>query len=204
MSSVGVTRGLTRRGFLFWVIALLAMPACGSGEPRLPTGEPLEVVRTAPEATIAAAPATISLSEHTGLREEVVDFAPPFGPVEEQALLALDLLRGTTAAKPYGGQGVRGVSTLRYDVTIDVTRAVATTPSGRRQALGALAPTEGQKATFEVDVWIDVEGRVRRVQRAVDPTADPPVTVRGGTAAVITVDIHTFPNEDKRGEEPSR
>ena len=95
-----------------------------------------------------------------------VDLSAMTGPaaVREQAISALDLARRAKAAVPYGGQQVRGASTLRYEVSLE--------------------------GGSDIDIWIDVDGRVRRVQLPAGPLeASPPPTQPNGLPALVTVDF---------------
>ena len=158
------------------VAALLTggLAACGSGQPRVPTGEPLSVVRAAPEATTAAGLVTVFVSAPRETLEGRVDLARAEGPapVRERAEKVLGLVGRAAKAVPYGGQQIRGASTMRYEVTL----------------------IEGGR----IDVWIDVEGRVRRVELPdapadAPPEASPP-TQPNGLPALVTVDF-VYPGE---------
>jgi len=175
---------------LFAALALTG-GACSNGPRRLPVGRPLDVVLAAADRTLATHRATVSVSDPLRARDGHVDLAPPFDDLETDAVVALDLLRGAVQADPYGGQGVRGVSTLRYDVSVDFAQAVARTPAERRAALERLRPRRSTKPA-ELSVWVDVAGRARRVQRSLELAASPPVTTADGFPAVITTDYYDF------------
>lgn len=132
----------------------------------MPTGEPLTVVRSAPDVTMAAGTITVFVESPRTSLEASVDLGREEGPAEvrERALAALELARSATEAMPYGGQQVRGASTMRYEIETD----------------------DGAEA----DIWIDVEGRARRVQVVDGPLdADPPPTQPNGLAALVTIDF---------------
>ena len=96
----------------------------------------------------------------------LVDLARGTGPPEilGRARHALALAGTATKASAYGGQQVRGASTMRYDVT----------------------PRGGGR----IAVWVDVAGHARRVQFPDGPvSASPPPTQENGLAAVVTVDF---------------
>ncbi len=170
----------------------LATAACGDRPPRLPSGPPLSVVLAAPERTLAAGRAEVIVADPARSRTAHVDLAAPFDAVEADAVVALDLLRGAIQVDPYGGQGVRGVSTMRYDVSVDFAQAVARTPVDRRAALQRLESRPSTRPA-EIAVWIDLEGRARRVQRSLDLVSSPPVTTADGFPAVVTTDYYGFP-----------
>ncbi|GAC1595763.1 MAG: hypothetical protein NVS3B21_19070 [Acidimicrobiales bacterium] len=81
----------------------------------------------------------------------------------------LAFLRGATKVFPYGGEEVRGVNTYRYSLVVDLALAAASSPD-QRAALDAAAAAIGP-VQWPADVWLDAEGRVRRLQMAEDPRA---------------------------------
>ena len=95
----------------------------------------------------------------------VVDLAKGAGTAEvrERARLALDVIRTADKARAYGGQQVRGVSTMRYDVT----------------------PRGGG----EIDVWVSVDGLTRRVQLPDGPLDEPPPIQPNGLPGLVTIDF---------------
>ena len=98
--------------------------------------------------------------------EASLDLAREEGPAEirERALHALDVARVASEARAYGGQQVRGASTMRYEIETE----------------------DGAEA----DIWIDVAGRARRVQLVDGPLdASPPPTQPNGLPALVTIDF---------------
>lgn len=81
----------------------------------------------------------------------------------------LAFLRGATKVFPYGGEEVRGVNTYRYSLVVDLALAAASSPD-QRAALDAAAAAIGP-VLWPADVWLDADGRVRRLQMAEDPHA---------------------------------
>ena len=151
--------------------------ACGDRPPRVPTGDPLEVVRASADLTERVGRVTVfvdspgdSLRAELNLATDLTsgDIHSRFD-IRERARASLDIARRAVGAEAYGGQQVRGVSTMRYDVEL---------PGG-----------------WEADVWIDVTGRVRRVQFAEGEKAtpeSPDPTQPNGLPALVTVDF-VFP-----------
>lgn len=134
--------------------------------PQVPTGDPLEVVRAAPDLTTRAGRVRVFVAAPLQSLEAELDLSSPDGPeeVREQAVAALDLVRTVDEARPYGGQQVRGAPTMRYEVTVE--------------------------GGGEFNVWVDVEGRVRRVLRPDGPLTDsPPPKHPTGLPALITIDF---------------
>ena len=140
--------------------------ACGDGTPRVPTGDPLTVVQTSAELTAAAGVLRVFVDAPKENLEGEVNLAAETGPadVRERALAALDVARWATKAVAYGGQQVRGVSTMRYDVT--------TRDGGN------------------VDVWVGVDGVARRILLPDGPLdGTPPSIQENGLPGFVTVDF---------------
>ena len=165
---------LPRRVALAAVSLAFVAAACGS-DPG-PTAHPDEVVRKAPDITLAtktadvvgAAPgvtATGTVAFDTGADKLVAEpppkTAPPFGVMEPGAVL--DLLRGVVKVTAYGGAEVQGVGTKRYEVDIDLDKAIAATPEVRRADLHELDGKLGKVQELWADVFVDSKGLVRRV-----------------------------------------
>jgi hypothetical protein len=160
------------------VVVVLVATACkaGNGEPG-PTGKPETVVRDAPDITFAtksahvvtAAPphfnATGKVTFASGLAKLALtpksNKLPPFGVLEPVAVI--DLLRGVVAVRSYGGAEVQGVGTKRYEVDIDLYQAIVSTPLERRGDLHLLDGRLGDDKKLWADVFVDAQGRVRRV-----------------------------------------
>jgi hypothetical protein len=78
---------------------------------------------------------------------------------------ALSYLRGSGKVREIGKETIDGVETTHYKATVDLEKAAARGDAETRQALHRLIQTSGVK-TLPVDVWIDGEGFVRKVQYA--------------------------------------
>ena len=110
--------------------------------------------------------------------------------------LEMAALYGATDSETYGGAEVRGASTIRYHLHVDLERAAEAVVSGGGPAVLAAelraAAAEGAPR-FPADVWIDGRGRVRRLQIPVDPTATvTTVSADNVPFGVITVDLFDF------------
>lgn len=81
---------------------------------------------------------------------------------------ALAFLRGATKVIRYGGEEVRGVSTFRFSFVVDLAAAAAASPPAERPALEAASAAIGP-VLWPADVWLDAQGRVRRLQMAENP-----------------------------------
>ena len=125
----------------------------------------MEVVRGAADLTERSGSITVFVDAPGESVNAVVDLAGGVGPAEirERARRALDLIRTADSAVAYGGQQVRGVSTMRYQVT----------PHGGG----------------DIDVWVSVDGVARRVQLPDGPLAEPPPTQPNGLPGLVTIDF---------------
>lgn len=178
----------------------VAAVGCG-GDSR---GDPQEVVAAAPDRTLSAGRARFDAASPDDQRAGEVDFrAVPAGPGDEagpeprtQPELArpesvVDLVRGAVDSVSYGGAAVRGVSTFRYETVINVERAVRETPAARRPGIEALAQLLGSPA-FYADIWVDDDGRLRRVQVPLEKTTHRPEARSRAMPQLVTVDYFDF------------
>lgn len=104
----------------------------------------------------------------------------------------IDLVRGTVHILSNGGGEVEGASTIGYTLTVDPQQAIETTPPARQDALRAVL--QGRTAMFKMDVWIDSQFRLRRIEVPTDfsfKSVTPPTRVDGATIA-SDVDFVTF------------
>lgn len=77
----------------------------------------------------------------------------------------LALLRGAGKdVKQIGTEEVRNVMTTRYRTTVNVGDAMAKAQGLRKQAVEQLSSTLGDTNVLDVEVWIDSDGLVRRLQ----------------------------------------
>lgn len=155
------------------LLSLLIAAACsGGGEPRVPEGPPLTVVRDAPAITRSAGRFEVFLEAPGESASAEVDLGAGSGPAEVRARLEalLGLLEDARRATPFGGQQVRGAASFRYEV---------------ETAEGA-----------DIDVWIDASGRLRRIEVPnvpLPPDETPAPTQPGnGLPSLLTVDL-VFP-----------
>ena len=223
----------------FGVVAVVLSLAIGCGRTS-PAGSPAEVVAAAPDATVAAGPAQVTV-ERFGLRAEgVVDLAraaarltvtdataPGASPVEVLAVeervwtrpagtpswvladpegagllslpgglrsgdprAAVDLVRGATRITVFGGLQVQATSTVRYDVFNDpllASRAAGPASSPRLLALAAEA-----SHSIRVDVYVDGDRRIRRLEVPEDLRSATPVTRPDTNRVSATIDFVRF------------
>lgn len=185
-------------------VVVAALAACGEGRTGGPRGEPEAVVRSSPDRTFAATAVSLDASAADAQSTARVVLADPPdalevrgpGPVAKYPELAdplalVDMVRGAIAVESYGGQAIRGVSSFRYELVVNVDRALAVSPAGRRDEVAALAARMGSPS-FYADVWVDGDGRLRRVQVPVDKATERPGNRDRNTPAVITVDLFDY------------
>lgn len=120
--------------------------------------------------------------------------ADPFPPSLQAGdpFLALDLLRGVVSVDPYGGAEVRGASTLRYTVQVDLARAAAAAPQPDTAGPLPAAAAEAGTGRLRMDVFIDHLGRVRRILLPAQLRPGPPPTRVDGEVRGVTVDFDGF------------
>ena len=82
----------------------------------------------------------------------------------------LDYLKGAANdVKEAGTESIRGVKTTHYKATIDLNKAEASMTPAQRKATDALKQKTGI-TTIPVEVWVDAQGRARRMWSRVDMT----------------------------------
>lgn len=113
------------------------------------------------------------------------------GGAAADPMVAIALLRGVVKVVSYGGQAIRGVSTFRYELDIAPDKAARESPEAQRPALEALAAAAGGP-TLYADVWVDGDGRVRRVQIPLDPSTHRPMGDSKRIPSYLTVDLFDF------------
>ncbi|MGI8684507.1 MAG: hypothetical protein ACR2MO_05365 [Acidimicrobiales bacterium] len=195
-----------RRWDSFFVVLAVAVgvSACGADRTGGPRGEPQAVVDASPDRTVAAGAAAFDATAPDAERSGKVAFGaagrasspePGRNSADHPELTdpgsVVDLVRGALASVSYGGAAVRGTSTFRYETVINVERAVAETPSDRRPRMEAFAESLGAPA-FYADVWIDGEGRLRRIQVPVEKTTQRPPDRAKELPRLVTVDFFDF------------
>ncbi len=79
----------------------------------------------------------------------------------------LNHLRGAGEVRTVGKELIRGAGTTWYETTVDVERAAAGVPDEQRATVRRIKDTFGI-SRIPTDVWIDGDGRVRRIKQAID------------------------------------
>jgi hypothetical protein len=190
---------------VFVAVAVLGSAACGGDHSGGPKGTPRAVVGAAPQQTRDARTARVFIDGTDATAQGVVDFADgrsqldvsdgstvvltpnaiyrrakgesTFSVVTADALpaairpadpvKAVAMVDGLATVRSDGGGEIRGASALQY--TIDVN-----------------------PGAYELEVAVDAEGRLRRVQLPVPLRSGPPTTRVDGEPVVVTLDFTDF------------
>ena len=115
------------------------------------------------------------LGQSAGLDFESISQASSGDPTQ-----ALQFLRGAGAdVAEVGKEPVRGEATTHYRGSIDMNKAAAAAPPEQQQAFQKLAQLYAQP--LPVEVWIDGEGRLRKMTYAMDLSKlNPPPQATAG------------------------
>lgn len=103
----------------------------------------------------------------------------------------LDTLRGAGSVDFLGYQKVRGVNTSRYQGVIDLEAAAKKSPPAQRATMRQIIAMQGT-STQPVDVWVDKQGRVRRLSETVDMTHAAPPTPGATLPSSIAVTLEYY------------
>ena len=190
---------------VFAAAVVLGSAACSGDRSGGPKGEPRAVVGNAPQLTIDSHTAKVFINGTDASAQGVVDFtarrsqlelsdgstvvltadavylrpkgASTFRLATADALpaairpadpvKAVELVKGIAAVRSDGGGEVRGASTLAY--TIDVN-----------------------PGPYQLQVAVDAQGRLRRVQLPVPLRPGPPTTRVDGEPVAVTIDYGDF------------
>jgi hypothetical protein len=103
---------------------------------------------------------------------------------------AVALVRGASKVTVFGGLQVQQTSTIRYDLRVDPQQAATLAPAGPQAELRALAAAVAH--TVRVDVYVDGEGRIRRLEVPEDLLSVTPTTRVDGNRISATIDLLHF------------
>lgn len=107
---------------------------------------------------------------------------------------SLEYLRGVTGdVEEVGTETVRGEQTTRYRATVDLRKAAGAVPEDRRKAFEASIQQLGT-ADVPVEVWVDEDGRTRRVVTSIPVSAGStsPAPSAAGDDVKVTVEFFEF------------
>lgn len=100
------------------------------------------------------------------------------------------LLRAAGSVKELGSETLRGIPTTHYAATVQLRRLAEVAPAGQRAAAqGSARLLEGMTGLSELsmEVWVDAQGHVRRVQMTI-----PVCTPGGRLTSTSTVEFFDF------------
>ncbi|MBV8160798.1 MAG: hypothetical protein JO265_07735 [Acidimicrobiia bacterium] len=103
----------------------------------------------------------------------------------------LDYLRGTSnAVARVGSDVVRGTPTTHYRATVDLRKAANMSPTGG-DAIRSTIKLLGS-ANQPVDVWIDAQGRARRMSYTADLSTSKAGAAAGAGSVTLTLELFDF------------
>jgi hypothetical protein len=103
----------------------------------------------------------------------------------------LDYLRGASDnITRVGTEDVRGTQTTHYRAVVDLNKAAAQSPTAR-DAIKSTVKLLGS-STQPVDVWVDTDGRVRRMKYTVDLTKSKVPTSAGVGSGSVAFTLELF------------
>jgi hypothetical protein len=97
---------------------------------------------------------------------------------------ALSYLRGASRVREVGSESVGGVHTTHYKVTVDLERAAAKSTGPERESLNRVIQASGVRK-LPLDVWVDGNGYVRKVEYAQRSSA-------GSKPVRVTMTLHDY------------
>jgi hypothetical protein len=132
----------------------------------------------------------IRLDLGTYLKKEGVDLTRVMQSSSADPTQMLDVLRRTSDPKLVGTEQVDGETTSHYQATVDLQRLIAATNDPVvRTSLKRAAALAG-KGSYPVDVWIDAQGYLRRMQTTDWQTL--PDARRTPVVVTVTEDLSDF------------
>jgi hypothetical protein len=109
----------------------------------------------------------------------------------------LEYLRASSGGvSTVGSEALDGVPTTHYRATLQLSSILDRVPSSQQAAVKAALEKLGDVGGIPVDVWVDAQGRVRRMQLSI--AASAPAGTAGGVAGTavgdgtITIDFTSY------------
>ena len=132
--------------------------------------------------------------EQYGMSFSEMQTSNPTDPTQQ-----LKVLRDAGSVEKIGKEKIRGASAIHYRAVIDLKKAAAQEDPEVRKAYDKMIEQMGT-GTLPMDVWLDKQGRARRVQMDMTtkvpvPAADPAAaetTTEEKVRMVMTEDIYDF------------
>ena len=106
----------------------------------------------------------------------------------------LELLKGVTRdVEERGEEMVRGARTTHYRATLELDRVVAEAPPNVRASLASLIARAGS-TDIAADVWIDADGRLRKMAYELDipPPRDSGVAATTAESMTVSMELYDF------------
>ncbi|MFI5009189.1 MAG: hypothetical protein ACHQDY_02830 [Solirubrobacterales bacterium] len=100
----------------------------------------------------------------------------------------LEYLRGSSGGVvSFGSETIEGVPTTHYHGTLELSRVLSKLPGSEQAAAKAALEKLGTGDAFPVEVWIDAQGRVRRMEMSLGGAG-----ATAGLSATITIDFKSY------------
>ena len=104
----------------------------------------------------------------------------------------LELLRGVTRrVVEVGREQVRDTSTTHYRTILDLARVAEDTPAETAASVQSLL-ARSRSREVEADVWVDADGRLRRMRYSVPLGSEPGSAQTSATAMAVTMELYDF------------
>jgi len=108
----------------------------------------------------------------------------------------LDYLRASSGAVvSLGSQSINGVPSTHYSATLQMSRILDRLPGDQQAAAKAALEKLGSAGNIPVEVWVDSQGRVRRMQMSLSGLAGasgPAAAAAAGIGGSITIDFKSY------------
>ncbi|MBV9412219.1 MAG: hypothetical protein JO148_11525 [Acidimicrobiia bacterium] len=102
----------------------------------------------------------------------------------------LDYLLGASSVTRVGAENVRDTPTTHYRAVVDLNKAAAQSPTAK-QAIESTAKLLGS-SNQPVEVWLDAQGRVRRMKYTVDLSKSKATTSTSGLGGSVRFTLELF------------
>lgn len=179
----GVFDHRARRGRFVVDLSALGLPA-GSGRAQVLLADDVVFLALPPQSPGAAPTPWLKVDAAAVARRSGVDVGGLRELGDNDPTTALNFLRGVSEeVDEVGEERLRGVETTRYRAVVDLTEAARETPEGLDAGIARFMERLGTSA-LPVDVWVDREGRLRKLRYRVDLSATG--RAEGGSGVIVT------------------
>ena len=105
---------------------------------------------------------------------------------------AIELLRGVTReVEEVGTERVRGTATTHYEAALDLSRVARATPAESMPSMQTLL-ARSESSELPADVWVDRQGRLRRLRYTLDLRDGSVTSEVSATAMAVTMELFDF------------